>query len=231
MCFYLTILINRTMIKRIVRTINEFFNTKRYGKWIKKLSKYSFSIISSDCLGGVLYHDLHKTFLSPTINTSFGFDDFYRFCSDLDYCIKQDLVFCKSNKHYPVGSLLDSNGNIIKIEFVHYSDAASAENKWKIRSERIDADNVFVVIDKVLIEPSDIEMLDKLKEKGFHIFVFCYKNASSAQREYIHHSSFLKHSGKKKGQFVTYRFVFGSRHFNKKLVYKYILSTLEASNQ
>ena len=35
-----------------------------------------FTIISSNCIGGVIYSDLHRKFLSPTINLFFSAKDF-----------------------------------------------------------------------------------------------------------------------------------------------------------
>ena len=38
-----------------------------------------FTIISSNCIGGVIYSDLHRKFLSPTINLFFSAKDFLKF--------------------------------------------------------------------------------------------------------------------------------------------------------
>ena len=46
-----------------------------------------FSIISADCTGGMVYHELHKEFISPTINMFMKASDFVRFCSDISYWI------------------------------------------------------------------------------------------------------------------------------------------------
>ena len=57
----------------------------------KRLSNDQFTILSSNCIGGVIYHRLGKQFLSPTINMWFRQPDFVSFCLHLDYYLQQKL--------------------------------------------------------------------------------------------------------------------------------------------
>lgn len=53
----------------------------------KRLKNNEFSIISNDCTGGVIYHDLGLRFTSPTINLFFEpYEDYLYFLSNIkDY--------------------------------------------------------------------------------------------------------------------------------------------------
>ena len=49
------------------------------------INNTDFTIISSDCTGGVVYYELHQKFLSPTINMFMMADDFVRFAKILNF--------------------------------------------------------------------------------------------------------------------------------------------------
>ena len=42
------------------------------------------TILSMNCTGGILYHELGLPFLSPTINLYIQAEDFIRFCERLE---------------------------------------------------------------------------------------------------------------------------------------------------
>ncbi|WP_418667980.1 DUF1919 domain-containing protein [Allofournierella sp.] len=46
-----------------------------------RLKNHSFTIIASDCVGGMIYHDLKECFNSPTINMFFSATDYLKFIS------------------------------------------------------------------------------------------------------------------------------------------------------
>ena len=49
---------------------DKFINKKRWGAWTEQ-EKNNFAIFASDCTGGMLCHDMHKQFNSPTVNMFF----------------------------------------------------------------------------------------------------------------------------------------------------------------
>ena len=51
----------------------------------KRLKNFNPTIISSNCNGGIIYHDLGLPFNSPTINLSMDTDDFIKLVSNLKY--------------------------------------------------------------------------------------------------------------------------------------------------
>lgn len=141
-------------------------------KWLKnrydriRLRNDNFTIITNHCMGGFIYHDLGKCFLSPTINLKITPEDFVEFAKNLKYYISQDVELHEApDINYPVGKIrkLDGEGYIY-IYFVHYKSFEDAVNKWNIRKRRINWDNILIMMtardgckNKVL---EDFESLD-----------------------------------------------------------------------
>ena len=60
----------------------------------RNLLNRNFSLISANCTGGIISHDLGLQFLSPTVNLFMNGKDFVKFCSDLKHytCCKVEYV-------------------------------------------------------------------------------------------------------------------------------------------
>lgn len=117
----------------------------RDSKKRKKLKNSDFTIISSNCVGGVIYHDLGLQFKSPTINLWFKPKDYLKFLSDLDKYLEMELSEeTDKDVDYPVGLLGD-----IHLYFLHYRTFAEAKNKWNSRKKRINKENIYVIFGSV----------------------------------------------------------------------------------
>lgn len=89
-------------------------------------------LITSNCIGGLLYHDIGKPFTSPTINLIIRDKDFVDFCENLEYYMKSEPVFEETSPQgYPVANL-----NGILIYGVHYPDFETLKKQWLRRSQR-----------------------------------------------------------------------------------------------
>lgn len=134
-------------------------------RWIKKrwksrrLKNSDFSIIASNCNGGVIVHDLHQQFRSPFVNLWILPGDFIRLLSSFDDYMEQELSFVKEDGiDYPVAMLKD-----VKIFFQHYSSEAEAREKWNKRKSRINKSNMFVMFtDRDGCTYQDLEQFDSL---------------------------------------------------------------------
>lgn len=91
--------------------------------------------------GGVILHELGERFNSPTVNLFFGAEDYIKFLEKLDYYLGQTLVEAQSDKDYPVAKLDD-----ITIYFMHYPSFDEAKRIWEKRTERINRDNLYVIL-------------------------------------------------------------------------------------
>lgn len=132
-----------------------------------RLHNDNFSIICSNCVGGFIYHRLHKQFLSPTINCWMNQLDFIKFVKKLEYYISLELVFVKSEMPYPVAKLDD-----IHIYFNHSTCEEDARNSWERRKKRINYDNIYVILydNKEGITKADIINLRDIKCRNLMVF-------------------------------------------------------------
>lgn len=104
-----------------------------------QLREQNFSVISQNCIGGVLYHDMEHPFLSPTVNLYLSSADFVRFVLNLDHYLSLDPVMVW-DETYPVGYLED-----IEIRFMHYHTCEEARQAWNRRKARINRDKILVL--------------------------------------------------------------------------------------
>ena len=129
---------------RICKFVQEIFGKIYYRKSAKKLKNHDFTILSSNCMGGILYHRFGKRFCSPTINLWMYEQDFQKFCLNIEYYKKHQLEFINNERKYPVANL-GKDEMLIKIFFKHYKSKAEVEDKWNKRIQRIDMNNLFVI--------------------------------------------------------------------------------------
>lgn len=164
------------MIKIIksIKTKISMFNRKHYimSNQIKQLKNRDFSLIASTCNGGIISHDLHLRFNSPTINLFMLPSHYVKFCSKLKYYLNCEIKEIKiENISYPVG-IVD---NEIIIHFMHYKTFHEAKEKWIERSKRVNYDNLFFIMtDRDGCSVKDIEDFDKLPYRNK--VIFCSKN-------------------------------------------------------
>ncbi len=111
-----------------------------------RLKHPDVSILSMNCTGGILSHDLGLRFLSPTINMYMQAEDFIRFCENIQHYLSvEHMTECidpviKDGRAYPVAYLDD-----IKLFLVHYSSVEYAQKKWNERKRRILNNNIVVI--------------------------------------------------------------------------------------
>ena len=129
---------------RINDTISKYLNIitkKRRVRYIdkkrKKLENSHISIISNDCTGGVVSHDLGLKFRSPTINLFFYHNDYIEYLENLIYYNNAEIFeISKTDVEYPVGEIV-RNENKINICFMHYDNFETEKQKWNERSKRV----------------------------------------------------------------------------------------------
>ena len=121
-------------IRKISRLIKD--NTDR-----KKLINQNFTIFSSNCIGGIIYHNLGLKFLSPTINLWIEPNDYIEMLKEPhNYFVPNKMIEVKNiDLPYPVGSI---NGK--KIYGQHYKSFNQLKEKWDERSKRINWNNIYV---------------------------------------------------------------------------------------
>lgn len=138
--FYIKIQI----LPKIVRLINR-----------KRLKNSDVTILTMNCLGGIIYHNLNLKFLSPTINMRFeDIRHFYKFCSNLNYYLSLPLEeISNGGGDFPVAKLGD-----IVINMVHYKTFDIAREKWEERKKRMNFDDIYIIANDYV---TDDETLSK----------------------------------------------------------------------
>ena len=107
-----------------------------------QLKNKSFSLFASNCNGCCICHDLGLQFRSPFVNLCLSAGDYIKFLKDPHTYLDASLEFlADTGKAYPVGILKD-----ITLHFMHYESQQEARNAWMRRKERIDWDNLFVLM-------------------------------------------------------------------------------------
>lgn len=135
-------------------------------KYRRKIKNSEFSIICSNCIGGVIYKHLGREFLTPTINLWIRQDDFIKMCCDLKHYMELELEFIDTDAAYPVAKLGD-----ITIHFNHDKDRYVAAEKWNRRKQRINYDRLYIILyygDG--ITKRDIEKLNKIRCRNYVVF-------------------------------------------------------------
>lgn len=157
-----------------------------------RLKNKNFSVISRDCVGGVIVHDLRLRFDSPTVNLYFSDDDFLKFCRNIKFYISQELIETAiKDITFPVGTLGQGEDKIV-IYFVHYDSFAQAKQKWDERCKRIHWDNLyFITNDRGNSSEDFIRKFDALPYEHKAIITFRdFDGVKSAVRlpdKYIHY--------------------------------------------
>lgn len=140
---------------------------KKYNLFKRKRLKNSCpTIISRNCVGGIIYHDLGLKFTSPTVNLSMDSPDFITFIENLELLTigggTELMKISDDNCECPVGEL--RNGEIsVKIDFVHYKTFDEAKTKWFERVSRMNFNNLFIIWEYAKNDGSDEELWNRFK--------------------------------------------------------------------
>lgn len=111
-----------------------------------KLVHSHISIFANDCWGGLTYHSLAMKFRTPLINMFETDEDYLKLVSNLKYYFSLKLEFDRwryesNGDAYPVCRLDD-----ILLYFNHYKSMTEIEEKWYSRVERINYNNLFIMM-------------------------------------------------------------------------------------
>lgn len=103
------------------------------------------TIISRDCIGGILYKRIHAGFTSPTINLYMTNEDFILFCSHLKEYLNEPVEEEKNDLAYPSGIIHGAHGDI-RLYFMHYHSFVEARDCWERRKKRVRYDNIRLIL-------------------------------------------------------------------------------------
>lgn len=113
----------------------------------ERLDNKDFSLITNNCIGGVISHNLGLQFRSPTINLYIRGAEYLALVKDLKYYLSCEMIQDNQDVCFPVGLIVpkDDEHIPIRIWFQHYKSYEEAKSKWEERSKRINYDNLYYI--------------------------------------------------------------------------------------
>ena len=155
-----------------------------------RIRESKITLITEACYGGYIYNQLSLPFFSPFINTRIEQGEYIRLLENLDYYLNQNIVEkisldCEEKNGsitwgkngYPIMQLGD-----ISLHAIHAQNSEEYIEQWNRRKQRINRDNVFVLM--ILDSDTHAEQFSQLniknkvgfyyKETGFQD-VYCMK--------------------------------------------------------
>ena len=145
----------QTMLSRFVNRGYEAYMRKR-------LKNKDFTILCSNCIGGIIYHRLGLPFRSPTINLWMHQRDYMIFAENIHEYQHLQLEFIETDVGYPVAKLGE-----ITIYFNHSKTCEEASADWYRRMKRINFSNLFLIMyDREDIIRDDIVQFGNIPCRG-----------------------------------------------------------------
>lgn len=134
----------------------------------KRLRNSDISIFSSNCVGGVISHELGLPFLSPTINMFMKPHDFIKFLKRPEYYFSCEVSqVLDAQENYPVVKIDD-----IVLYCSHYRSFTEFCEKWYARCKRVNSENLYIIMaERDGCEYQDIVDFDSLPYKNKIVFV------------------------------------------------------------
>ena len=132
------------MFAKIKKLINQQLRKKINAENRQRLKNRDFSVLSANCTGAFILHDLGQKFNSPFVNLYLAPPDFVKYLQRIEHYMQADLEFIPTEKNYPVAKLDD-----LTIHFMHYHSEQEAREKWLERTKRINLANLFVIISEL----------------------------------------------------------------------------------
>ncbi|EFX91559.1 hypothetical protein HMPREF0027_1389 [Actinobacillus ureae ATCC 25976] len=148
--------------KAVNKSLRKIINTKNR----QALQNHSMSVVSINCNGAFILHELGEQFRSPFVNLYLSPTDFLKYLKNMSHYMQAKLTFLATEKNYPVGKL-----DNLTIHFMHYHSEQEAASKWEERTKRINLDNLFVMMtDRDGCTYQDLQEFDRLPFKNKVLF-------------------------------------------------------------
>lgn len=130
-----------------------------------RLKNHNPTIISNNCIGGYMSHDLGIRFNSPCVNQGMIAKDYISFLKNMEYYLS--LTPVNLNRNYRnTDFMMTQLGDLICL-FAHEKSVEVAIEKWEKRKGRINFDNMFVfMVDSFECTYDDIKEFNNLPYKN-----------------------------------------------------------------
>ena len=155
---------NSKLILKVFDRYQHFVKRRYLKESLHKLKVTDFSVISSNCWGGILYNDLKIPYQTPFVNMFMHAPCYIKLLQDFRAYIAKELVIVQRSKYkmeltdYPIGLLGD-----IEIHFIHYTLNDDVVGKWRVRVQRVNFEKLlFVLTERDFCSFENLEKFDTL---------------------------------------------------------------------
>ena len=129
------------MLRKIIKYyIKEIWRWPLRKKMKSALKNTTFSLITANCVEGILSHDVCERFRSPTINLIIP--DFVSFCENLEKYLNETAI---SPSHFTIQGYPVCTLEQLEIIGVHYSSHNELIECWNRRKSKVNFDNIFLM--------------------------------------------------------------------------------------
>lgn len=142
-----------------------------------KNRKKNFTIISQNCIGGVIYNNLGIEFKSPTINLFIEGEDFVKFVENLEHYLSLPAIPGIEKYTDPINKSISYP--VIKIDDInvcclHYKNCQEAVDAWNRRKSRVNFEQVFVIGNSWNLHGNDA-LIRRLSRIKYKTIIFTHK--------------------------------------------------------
>ena len=158
-------------ILSVIRKARRSFIVKRFRK---RLTNKDFSLITQNCVGGVIYSTLGMEFSSPTINMFIEDENFVKLVENLEYYMSVPATAKQDRYVDPIdNSIVYPKIQIDDIELccLHYKDCNDAIAAWERRRKRVNLENVFVIANTWNMH-DDIRLIERITKTKYKTVIF-----------------------------------------------------------
>lgn len=128
----------------------------------RRLQNRKFSLLTSNCIAGYLYHQLGLPFTSPTINLMIYYYHFKKMILNLNDYLKLTPVAAIDPDLPSIPSALLGD---IFIHFTHYSSTDEGIAAWEKRKKRIDYNNLYIIVIDMGFTKEEIQAMGEVQCK------------------------------------------------------------------
>ncbi|MDH2923942.1 uncharacterized protein (DUF1919 family) [Nicoletella semolina] len=193
-------------LTRITNKFNRAIRILHNRRSQEKLLNRNLTLLSSNCTGAFILHDLNVRFNSPFVNLYLTPKDFIRYLKNIEFYQQQALTFIQTGKPYPVANLAN-----LTIHFMHYHSEQEAAKKWQERTARMNLEQLFIIMsERDGCTYQDLVEFDNLAFSNKVVFTYkVYPELKSA----VHISGFEDKN--QLGDLYEYVGLTGKRHYDK----------------
>lgn len=196
------------MINHFKRWVSHYLDTT-YNKYYlpqivfrrkqrKRIKNKNFTLLTGNCIGGYIYHQLGLKFTSPTINMMILNQDFKKLILNLRYYMNiRPTAYVDPDYPGVPAALLDD----IILHFTHYKTYEEGIEAWEKRKRRMNYDNLYIIISDIDLTEKDIIDLNKSKCKK--IVVMTSKDYGYEHCLYIPQYKGMEHVGELLGKTLS----------------------------